>query len=116
MSEEISRHAIATDSSLLLCQLTRLLLLILPLPLRFLFFHCFCFCFFLGFRFFHWFLLIRILLLPQICRLYSSAMGSEYEGLSPKIRFFNSPEIVIIVELNPIIVHPDIPLIVPARR
>lgn len=30
MSEEISGHAIATDSSLLLCQLTRLLLLILP--------------------------------------------------------------------------------------
>lgn len=30
MSEVISGHAIATDSSLLLCQLTRLLLLILP--------------------------------------------------------------------------------------
>ena len=84
MSEEISGHAIATDSSpFLIVQLTRLLFLILPLPLRFLFLP-------FGFCIFHLvsasvssisFFLFCILHLPQICRIYSSAMGSEYEGL-----------------------------------
>lgn len=72
MSEEISGHAIATDSSLLLCQLTRLLLLILLCHYGFCFFHCFRF--FLGFCIFHLvfasssigFYLFCILLLPQI--------------------------------------------------